>query len=48
MFWVAALAIEYSVSGLVSTSSLLILRMSDERNTCWLLMRLRSLPSPTP
>ncbi|MFC5124550.1 hypothetical protein ACFPRL_14550 [Pseudoclavibacter helvolus] len=23
-------------------------RMSDDRNTCWFAMRVRSLPSPTP
>ena len=48
MLSVAAAASPYSLVMSVSVEELFILRTSAERNTCCELMRVRSLPSPTP
>jgi len=48
MLAVTALASEYTLSGSDRVDALFTVRTSADMNTCWLLILVRSLPSPTP
>ena len=48
IFLVAASAMPYSFTGSVRVDWSRSVRTSEERNTCWVEMRARSLPSPMP